>query len=169
MLPRSPKSKAQTELRSKCITGKKRYRSLEAAEKALAFAETQRGLGNVQHRERRAYECTECDGAHLTSKEYRIPARSADTAKVYRTQRVPLVAELLAEFPFCQISWDDDCTILALEVDERCGRGRGGSILDRANLQTTCHHCHQMKTENPAEAERRGLSVPSADYRKDSA
>lgn len=167
MIPRGAKSDAQRELRSKCVSGKRRYRSLEAAEKALHTAEVMRELGNTAHRERRAYECPDCDGAHLTSKEYRMPVRSAKTAKVYRTQRIPLVTELLEQFPYCQISWDDNCTIVSTEVDERCGRGRGGSILDRENCQTTCHACHQMKTANPAEAEARGLAVSSADYRKD--
>lgn len=83
---------------------------------------------------------------------------------MYRLRRL-LVARLLSEHPTCQIAWDEKCTHWATAVDEKCGRGRGGSFLKEWNCQTTCTHCHMMKTGNPAEARARGLEMSSAEYR----
>jgi hypothetical protein len=38
-----------------------------------------------------------------------LKARSAKTAKVYRDDRGPLVAGLLAAHPWCEIRWDHGC------------------------------------------------------------
>jgi 5-methylcytosine-specific restriction endonuclease McrA len=87
-----------------------------------------------------------------------LRARSPKTARVY-VQRRALVAALLAERPVCELRWDAGCTGRAVDVDERLSRAQGGSILDPANCQTTCRHCHTRKHAEPAEAVRRGLTV----------
>jgi hypothetical protein len=73
--------------------------------------------------------------------------------------RRALVADLLERRPWCEVRWDGGCEGRAVDVDEIVGRGVGGSFLDESNCQTTCRHCHRMKTENPGEAQRRGLTV----------
>lgn len=100
----------------------------------------------------------------IPTSRVRLKARSKKRIRDMVIRR-KIVAELLETRAACELRWDDGCTGRATEVDERCGRGRGGSFLDLSNLQTTCSHCHRMKTANPAEAERRGLSESSADYR----
>lgn len=84
--------------------------------------------------------------------------RSRKQAAIYISRR-KLVAALLTENPWCQIRWDDGCEQRAVEVDERLSRAAGGSILDPANCQVTCRHCHQRKHANPAEAVARGFTV----------
>lgn len=59
----------------------------------------------------------------------------------------------------CEIRWDDRCERVAVDADERRNRSQGGSIVDPANIQLGCRHCHRMKTENPTEAEQRGLRI----------
>lgn len=49
-----------------------------------------------------------------------------------------------------------------LDVDEIRPRGRGGSELDVDNCRTLCRGHHEWKHMNPAEAERRGLTLPGA-------
>jgi 5-methylcytosine-specific restriction endonuclease McrA len=83
--------------------------------------------------------------------------RSAKTRIAY-VARARLVAGMLAERPWCEIRWDDGCQGRAVDVDEVLGRGVGGSILDEANCQTTCRHCHDRKHNQPTEAVRRGLT-----------
>lgn len=85
-------------------------------------------------------------------------ARSKKQVAIYIARR-KLVAGLLAENPWCQIRWDDGCEGAATEVDERLSRAAGGSILDPANCQTTCRHCHQQKHLHPSEAVARGFTV----------
>ena len=158
------------ELRAKCVTGSRRYRTEEQAQAALERIQASgdpRRLSVPQ----RVFACPRCAGFHLSQSPAPVVSRtpilprSKKTAKVYRDVRVPLVVELLTERPWCELRWDEGCTGRSTEVDERCGRGRGGSILDRSNLQTSCSHCHEQKTLHPAEAERRGLAESSADYR----
>lgn len=84
--------------------------------------------------------------------------RSKKQAAVYIHRR-RLVAALLEEQPWCQIRWDDRCEGKADQVDERLARSAGGSILDPANCQTCCGHCHRMKHANPAEAVARGFTI----------
>lgn len=45
-----------------------------------------------------------------------------------------------------------------LDVDEIIPRGRGGSHLDASNCQVLCRAHHRWKHDNPAEAERLGLT-----------
>lgn len=87
-----------------------------------------------------------------------LAPRSQKRAREMRDKRVPLVAALLAERPWCEVRWDEGCQGRAVDVDEVLSRGRGGDYLDEANCQTACRHCHDMKTRHPAEAEARGLS-----------
>lgn len=61
----------------------------------------------------------------------------------------------------CEIRWDDNCTGLAVDVDEIKARSAGGSITDPANVQLGCRHCHDMKHAHPTESRRRGLTDPS--------
>jgi len=87
--------------------------------------------------------------------------RSAKTAKVYREQRAPLVAELLTTRPWCQIRWDDRCQGRAADVHEPRKRSHGADITDPAQCVTTCRHCHSQVHGNPAAAERRGWLIRS--------
>jgi hypothetical protein len=68
--------------------------------------------------------------------------------------------------PLCAIRWGPGCTGLADDLDEILSRGRGGSITDAANTTPGCRWCHTQKTEHPAEAEARGLLLPSGRPRK---
>lgn len=45
-----------------------------------------------------------------------------------------------------------------LDVDEVIPRGRGGNYLDPTNCQVLCRAHHRWKHDNPAEAERLGLT-----------
>lgn len=88
----------------------------------------------------------------------RLKPRSAKTISIYVDRRA-LVASLLEERPWCEVRWDDGCQGRAVDVDEILSRGRGGSILDPANLQTTCRHCHNRKHAEPNEAVDRGVAL----------
>ena len=90
-----------------------------------------------------------------------LKARSPKMAKAYRTKRVPLVAAMLAEQPWCQIQWDEGCQGRSADIHELLSRGRGGSITAEANCIAGCRHCHDAVTQNPAEAEARGFALPS--------
>lgn len=87
-----------------------------------------------------------------------LRSRSQKMTALYIHRR-KLVASLLAERPWCEIRWDDRCEGRAVDVDEILSRAQGGSILDVANLQTCCRHCHSQKHYNPAEAVARGVTV----------
>lgn len=78
--------------------------------------------------------------------------RSKKTSSIYRTQRIPLVIELLADQPPCQRCQQ----AIATEVHEIKSRARGGSILDRDNLACLCHTCHAWITTHPAAATEEG-------------
>lgn len=83
--------------------------------------------------------------------------RSAKTARVYRTQRIPLVRELLEDNPPCERCLSANAT----DVHELKSRARGGSILDRDNLALLCRPCHSWVTTHPAEATEEGWLRPS--------
>jgi 5-methylcytosine-specific restriction endonuclease McrA len=95
----------------------------------------------------------------LTSKTP-IKPRSKKMQAKYRIRR-PLVAELLAERPWCEIRWDDGCQGRAVDVDEILSRARSGDFLDPDNCQTTCRHCHDRKHDKSLEAVERGVSLNS--------
>jgi hypothetical protein len=65
-----------------------------------------------------------------------LKPRSAKTAALYRTERVPLVAALFAESSICEVPW---CPELATDPHEPLTRARGGSITDPANVRKVCH------------------------------
>lgn len=91
-----------------------------------------------------------------------LKARSKKTEKRYRVRRV-LVADLLAERPWCEIRWDDRCDGRSVDVDEILSRGRGGDYCDPDNCQTACRPCHEAKHKYSNEAVRRGVSRNSWD------
>jgi hypothetical protein len=74
--------------------------------------------------------------------------RSAKTETVYRTQRRPLAAELLAERSVCEVPW---CTALATDLHEVQTRARGGSITDRANIRLVCRRHNSMFASEEAD------------------
>lgn len=81
-----------------------------------------------------------------------IRKRSKKTAKIYANERIPLVIELLNQFPFCQ-----RCkTNKSVDVHELKSRARGGSILDKNNLRCVCRPCHTWITSHPKEAHEQG-------------
>lgn len=59
----------------------------------------------------------------------------------------------------CAVKWGDGCTGRGHDWDEILSRARGGSIVDPANCRAVCRWCHDQLTTNPAEAERRGLTL----------
>ena len=144
-------------------------RSYETRAEARAWERENRKLG----RDHMApYWCDEDRAWHLghskrlkqpvpMSRTTRIKARSAKRARVYREQRAPLVAELLALFPVCQIQWDENCTQRATTVHELLKRSRGGSIVQRSNCVTACVYCNGAVEDNPEEAHARGFALHS--------
>lgn len=78
--------------------------------------------------------------------------RSPKRAAVYREQRAPLVAALLAERPLCERCRRARST----DVHEVKTRARGGSITDPSNLACLCRPCHSWVTEHPAAAHAEG-------------
>lgn len=152
----------EAKLKAACPTGKRRYK--DEASALVALERIQRTDDPRRTKTpQRTYDCPYCAGWHLssTSRQKPLPRRSKKMQGTYRKARIPLVVELLAARPWCEIRWDDGCTGRATEVDEIVGRGRGGDFLDPSNCQTACHYCHRMKTEHPAEARRRGFEKHS--------
>ena len=75
-----------------------------------------------------------------------IRKRSKKTARLYRTQRVPLVKSLLAESN-CQ-----RCGGRSEVVHEKLTRARGGSITDPDNCVVLCNPCHAWVHAHPRQA-----------------
>lgn len=76
--------------------------------------------------------------------------------------RRALVAQLLAERPVCEARVR--CRgARAVDVHERLKRSRGGDILDpvQAHMVTLCRACHTWTEEEPAQATRRRMLLPS--------
>jgi len=95
-----------------------------------------------------------------------VPLRSRSLRMARRyVQRRRLVAEELAARPWCEIRLPV-CTGRSVDLHERLSRGRGGSILDRANTVAGCRDCHSHVTENPALAEELGLSLSTPPRRR---
>ena len=168
MSHRQGRIQRKKQLAPKCPrTGKKYFRSAEQAQRALEDASWWRDHGDVQRQERRVYSCEYCAGFHLTSqpkpleRSKAIKARSAKTAKVYREQRIPLVKEQLAREPFCQVRWDENCTVIADTVHELKKRSRGGSITEKSNCVSACVYCNGAVEDNPEEAHARGFALHS--------
>lgn len=85
--------------------------------------------------------------------------RSKKTERTYRTERRPLVAEILAERPWCEIRFDADCTGRSTCVHEKRKRSQGGSLTDRSNLMASCAHCNSVIEDHPVEAHERGFVI----------
>ena len=92
-------------------------------------------------------------------------ARSVKRARFYRTERVPLVVEMLAESPWCELGdriwrvaprWRG-CTREAIGLHELRKRGQGGSLTDRANLLRCCGPCNSWVEDHPNLAHEAGL------------
>jgi len=96
------------------------------------------------------------------SSKTRIKFRSKRMEKIY-VERRELVSRILQERPQCEIAWDSHCYRNSTEVHERLARSVGGKIVGDSEdaYVATCHYCHAMVTDNPAEAHRRGWVVRS--------
>jgi hypothetical protein len=95
----------------------------------------------------------------------RIKPRSKKQQRKYEV-REPLVAWLLITRPWCEIRWDAKCWQRATEVHEPGMRSRGADICNEAECVTSCHYCHRMVHDNPAEATKRGWLIPSGKRRR---
>lgn len=95
----------------------------------------------------------------------RLRPRSARTAAVYVVRRV-LVADLLAERPWCQIRWDEGCQARSTDIHEPECRSRGADICDPAACVAGCRYCHDQVHAHPAEATDRRWLIPSGRPRK---
>jgi len=85
----------------------------------------------------------------------KLRPRSVKTERVYREQRRPLVAALLAEPTICPVP---DCTNVADSPHEPLTRARGGSITDPSNVVAICwFHNEQISAEEPPWAYDLGL------------
>lgn len=73
-------------------------------------------------------------------------------ADKYRTERIPIVVEMLAQNPLCQRCHQNQ----AVDVHELKSRARGGSITDKENLVVVCRPCHSWITTNPKLAREQG-------------
>ena len=78
-----------------------------------------------------------------------------------QAQRREMAFAAFGPNPVCEIRWDADCTGWADALHEIRKRSRGGSIVDLHNVAPACNVCNGKVEDFPAEAERRGWSVPS--------
>src|SRR6185312_2068406 len=85
------------------------------------------------------------------SRTGRLKPRSAKMAKLYRTERVPLVIEWLERYPWCQFPLG--CTERAVDVHEVLARSQGGTIVDPENLRSSCRAHNHWAEDHPAAAE----------------
>jgi hypothetical protein len=83
--------------------------------------------------------------------------RSKKQAALYKTERVPLVRELLEERPWCEFPLG--CTERSVDIHELLSRGQGGSIVDLPNLRASCRFHNQFAEDHPAEAAAIGWKV----------
>jgi hypothetical protein len=97
--------------------------------------------------------------------------RSAKRARLYRLERVPLVAAMLEESRACELGdriWRVSasyrgCRGEAIGLHELRKRSAGGSLTNRANLLRCCGPCNSWVEDNPRLARNAGLVVRSAD------
>lgn len=87
-----------------------------------------------------------------------LKPRSEKMKKIYEERR-PLVEKFLTDNPTCQAHWDSNCQKMSVDVHEIVPRGVGGAIVsdNLDNFMAVCRYCHRMITDNPAEAQKRGL------------
>lgn len=142
-------------------TGKRRFANLDAAQQALDSAEFWRARGDEKRQEKRAYECKQCGGWHLTSLERpklrQVPIKpvSAKRAREQR-QRSKMLTVEFGTNPACA-----RCGKPADDAHELLSRARGGSITDRKNVAPVCRACHTWITTNPTAAEAEGFALPT--------
>jgi hypothetical protein len=72
-------------------------------------------------------------------------------ARLYREERVPLVVRLLEERPWCE--FPDGCSARSEGLHELLKRSGGGSIVDEANIATSCHFHNEFAENEPAYCE----------------
>jgi hypothetical protein len=87
-----------------------------------------------------------------------LKPRSKKMTEIYKKRSV-FVKRFLSLHPQCQAVWDENCYTLSVDVHEIIPRGVGGKIIsdDWSNFMAVCRYCHTMITDNPAEAQKRGL------------
>lgn len=106
----------------------------------------------------RVYECE--DRPSSFAKKSPINAFSKKTKSQMKDRELVRIEVLLRDHMQCKAKqmvayiecWGP------LDVDEIIPRGRGGSHLDASNCQVLCRAHHSWKHDNPAEAERLGLT-----------
>ncbi len=106
----------------------------------------------------RVYECE--DRPSSFAKKKPINAFSKKTKSQMKDRELVRIEVLLRDHMQCkakQMVESIECWG-PLDVDEIIPRGRGGSHLDASNCQVLCRAHHTWKHDNPAEAERLGLT-----------
>jgi hypothetical protein len=93
----------------------------------------------------------------LTAKSTLKP-RSKKMQETYK-KRSAFVKQFLSIYPHCQARWDENCYTISVDVHEIIPRGVGGKIVDDNwdNFLAVCRYCHRQITDNPSEAQERGL------------
>jgi 5-methylcytosine-specific restriction endonuclease McrA len=160
-MPKGRLSARESELRSKCASGKRRFRTEEQAQRALDNDIARREAGNVQRRERRVYQCAgdyTCGGFHLTSQPMQTAPRTAISPvsvkrAIEQRQRTKMLREVFGTDPLCV-----RCGQPADDAHEVLSRARGGSIVSADNVIPLCRPCHNWVTTHPLEAEAEGWS-----------
>jgi len=95
------------------------------------------GLWEVTTTQKRCPACTS-----NRSREYDKNYRNKESSKFYHSKSWKQVRILqLMEFPICK-----RCPALATIADHKTPIDKGGPKLDRDNLQSLCHACHNIKT-----------------------
>jgi hypothetical protein len=130
-------------LRSKCSSGRRPYRSREAAESAAQ---------NRGHEPVRIISCRSCGQWHAippVKAQKRSPVKAvSDRRRKENRERTKLIKALSADGrPLCAwpgpSHWADD-------LHEVLTRGRGGSITDEGNVRPLCREHHDLVTaEDP--------------------
>lgn len=107
--------------------------------------------------------CRACNREQLAARRRRagkpLRPRSIKMQRLYRTERVPLVALMLADNPPCAIQWDANCAGRADTIHELRKRSQGGSITDPANCIPACAYCNVAVEDHPVEAHKRGFVI----------
>lgn len=84
--------------------------------------------------------------------------RSKKTANTYIKRRA-LVARLLEQRRICEARWDEDCSVVTVDVHEILPRSQGGRIVDAPDhtYLVVCRYCHDKIEANPQQAHDRGF------------
>ena len=158
----------QKDLRAKCVTGSRRFRTQEQAEAALGRIQASgdpRRLSVPQ----RVFACPHCAGFHLSKSRTPlvsrtpIPPRSAKLAAIHRTVYKPFVVDVLTRRPWCEIRFDENCTGRATGLHHLRKRSQGGDLADPENVLASCSYCNGAIEDNPREAHERGFVIRRED------